>query len=515
MEGSAPNPSVQTAIDPSLLGVFADYGGVKRQDNFPAPQRGFQSSDPSAVTKSHMQSTNPPRDSRNAPARQSRLSDMFARLHHTSSSHMHDHALNSLRDSEFYLLDTPSRPSHSVVPHSMWTSSAINQKRYDSLVVGVQRSGVVSNYLESPVDPLNEQISEPPMYYFPDEDDVLAANNYGQLGIEYDKTAVAEMLAERRKTVRLETVGLGSIRTAVTITSASSHRSSRHSSPRANLLELQPQKLRTTPRIDCPEASSRHSSPRILVSQTTNQQPTSDTDHLRNPVDSILYNKESPTPVANNVSASCFDRVPTKDHTSKERKPTTVLMLNGGDVLGQYADVYHSMDSATPEEPKVKAIDKTKSTVTPEAEPAGNPPSKQTVTTASVGSNAKKLKEANDGFEEPAPRTIQYERQAHIPPQIMVLEIPSALAPPCDHASGKNKFCTTSLTISTRHRTNCQSSFNLNGRLKCGEAVELDYNRWNTGKTRGPSTNYPSQVRMPAESSRVLSGRRKSHAKEM
>lgn len=442
MEESTPNPSMQTATDPSLLGVLADYGRIKSQGNFPAPQRDFRSADTSAVTKSHMQSTNPSRDSRNTPARQSRPSDMFARLQHTSTSPMHDYALNPFRDSKLYLLDTPSRPSHSVVPHSMWTSIAVGQRRYDSLGVGVQGSREVSNYLESPVYPSNEEISEPPMYYFPDEDDVIAANNYGQLGIEYDEAAVAEMMAERQKAV-----GPESIRTAVTITSPSSRQSSRHSSPRTNLLKSQPQKLQTTPKIDRPEAPSHHSSSRTLVSQTTDQQSTSNTDHLRNHMESTGYYKESPAPVTSGVSTSRFERVPTKDHTSKERELTTVLVLDVGAVLGQYVDVDHSMVSAPPKEPKVKAIGKTKSSATRQAESTGNPLSKQTVTTATVRSNAKK---PNGEFEEPAPPTVQHERQALIPPQMIVSEIPRAPAPPCDDASGKTNYSTTSPTMWTR-----------------------------------------------------------------
>ncbi|KFH61844.1 hypothetical protein MVEG_12352 [Podila verticillata NRRL 6337] len=377
-----------------------------------------------------MQSTNPSRDSRITPARQPRLSDMFARLHHTSSSPMHDYTHNPFRDSQFYLLDTPSRPSHSVVPYSMWTSRAVDRKRYDSLGVGVQGTREVSNYLESTVYPSNEEISEPPMFYFPDEDDVIAANSYGQLGIEYDEAAVAEMMAERRKVVAPE-----SIRTAVTITSASSRQSSRHSSPRTNLLKLQPQKLQTSPKIDLPEAPSHHSSSSTLVSQTTDQQSTSTTDHLRNQMESTGYYRESPAPVTSRVSTSRFERVPTKDHRSKEMGLTTVLVLDRGAVLGQYADVDYSMVSAAPEEFKVKAIGKTKSTTTRQAALAGNLLSKQIVTTATVRPNAKKPKKPNGEFEEPAPVTVQHERQVLIPPQKTVSEIQRAQAPPCDDAS--------------------------------------------------------------------------------
>ncbi|KAF9378068.1 hypothetical protein CPC16_011485 [Podila verticillata] len=296
--------------DSSLLGVLAEYGRIKSQGNFSEPQRDFRSSDTSAATKSHMQSTNPSRDSRITPARQPRLSDMFARLHHTSSSPMHDYTHNPFRDSQFYLLDTPSRPSHSVVPYSMWTSRAVDRKRYDSLGVGVQGTREVSNYLESTVYPSNEEISEPPMFYFPDEDDVIAANSYGQLGIEYDEAAVAEMMAERRKVV-------------------------------------------------APES--------------------------------------------------------------------------------QYADVDYSMVSAAPEEFKVKAIGKTKSTTTRQAALAGNLLSKQIVTTATVRPNAKKPKKPNGEFEEPAPVTVQHERQVLIPPQKTVSEIQRAQAPPCDDASASNQ----------------------------------------------------------------------------
>ncbi|KAF9212865.1 hypothetical protein BGZ59_006218 [Podila verticillata] len=118
---------------------------------------------------------------------------------------------------------------------------------------------------------------------------------------------------------------------------------------------------------------------------------------------------------------------------------TTVFVLDRGAVLGQYADVDYSMVSAAPEEFKVKAIGKTKSTTTRQAELAGNLLSKQIVTTATVRPNAKKPKKPNGEFEEPAPVTVQHERQVLIPPQKTVSEIQRAQAPPCDDASASNQ----------------------------------------------------------------------------
>ncbi|KAF8985096.1 hypothetical protein BGZ52_011526 [Haplosporangium bisporale] len=122
-------------------------------------------------------------------------------------------------------------------------------------------------------------------------------------------------------------------------------------------------------------------------------------------MESTGYYRESPAPVTSRVSTSRFERVPTKDHRSKEMGLTTVLVLDRGAVLGQYADVDYSMVSAAPEEFKVKAIGKTKSTTTRQAALAGNLLSKQIVTTATVRPNAKKPKKPNGEFEEPAPVT--------------------------------------------------------------------------------------------------------------
>lgn len=452
MERSAPNPFMQTAIDPELLGLLADYGRLKNHGNI-SKQQSFQTSDTSAMARlSHLSTTSLSRDPYpcNMAARQSRLSDMFSRLQHTPSLRMHDYTINNLRDSDLYPLNTPSRPSHSVVPHSMWTTSAAGQRRYDPLAA--QESRDVSNYLESLAYPPNEEISEPPMYYFPDEDDALEGNNnIGQLGIEYDEAAVAEMMAERRQ-------GMGSegIRTGATITSVSSRQSSRHSSPRVGLLKTQPQKLHATPRTCRLEGSSPHLQ-RVLASQTASRQPTPNADHP-GPVESSGHNKQDEKNNAAAISkvwTSRFDTVPTKDHAPERQAPerqgpTTVLLMDKSAESDQYSEVDHCMDSAAAlNELNAKAKGKTKSTATSEIESVGR--SSKQASPATVESIAqKKSKDPNGAFAEPAPPTTQA-RPSRVPPQMVVTEVPRA-APPCDDASGKVNYtvCAKVLILSTQ-----------------------------------------------------------------
>lgn len=476
MERSVSNPSLQAAIDPELLGLLADCNRLRSQGNTPTRQKGVRTSDTSAMTRlSHIPTTNLSRDPhpRNTTAHQSCLSDMFARLQHNSSSRMHDYTINGLRESDLYPLDTPSHPSHSVVPRSMWTSRTACQRRYDPL--GVQRSRDVSNYLESTAFPSNEEISEPPMYYFPDEDDALVRHNsIGHLGIEYDEAAVAEMMVERRKAV-----GAEGVRTAATIMSMSSRQSSQHSSPSIKLSKAQPQKLHSTPRIDGLEASSRQSSPRAPISQTVSRQSTPDAYHP-GPEESSGHSKQKGKNIAeviSKMSTAHFDIVPTRGHAPKGKGPPTVLATDKGAESDQYAEVDHSMDSAAAwNELNTKVNSKTKSTATLEIEPTGRP-SKQT-TAATVAISRKKSKDLNDAFAEPAHPTTQ-PRPSCIPPRMLVTEFPRA-ASPCDDTGGKNNcaVCAKFLIISAEHlRTYCQLFIGLNECLKFGEVVVPDYLR--------------------------------------
>ncbi|KAG0029466.1 hypothetical protein BGZ81_003764 [Podila clonocystis] len=378
---------------------------------------------------SHLSTASLSRDSHphNATAHQSVLSDMFTRQH-TTSSRMRDYTISALHNSDFYPLDTPSRPSHSVVPHSMWTSSAAGQRRYDT--PGVQGSRNIPNYLVSLAFPSNEEIMNPPMYYFPDEDDALAGNNsIGQLGIEYDEAVVTEMIAERRKAV-----GPEGIKAAVTITNVSSCQPSRHSSPRIKMLKAQPQNLLTTSRIDRLEGSSCHSSPRSLASQTVSRQPTPNADHSGT-VEISGFNKqnESSIPAATSkLLTSCFDTVP-MDHAPKGKGPMTMLVMDKVADSNPYAEVDHSMDSvAALNELNAKANDKTKSIPKLKVEPTGIS-SKQYTAVAVDSITQKKSKESNGVFFEPAPPITQ-PRPSRVPPRRVVTEIPRA-AHPCDDAS--------------------------------------------------------------------------------
>ncbi|KAG0093135.1 Centromere protein C [Podila epicladia] len=365
----------------------------------------------------------------NTTAHQSRLSDMFSRLQPTPSSRMHDYTINALRDSHLYPLNTPSHPSHSVVAHSRWISSAAGQRRYDPL--GVQESWDASNNQKSLACTSNEDISEPPMYYFPDEDDALEGeNNIGQLGIEYDEAAVAETMAERRKRM-----GSEGIRTAVTITSVSSRQSSEHSSPRIKLLKAQPQKLHADPKTCHLEGSSTYLSPRALASQTASRQPTPNAD-LPGPAESSGYNKqkENTSPaVMNKVWTSCFDTVPTIDYPTEGPEPTIVLAMGKSAESDQYIEVDHCMDSAAAmNERNATASGKTKSTATLEIEPVGRS-SKQASAAIVELIIQKKSKEPNGAFAKPAPATTQA-RPPRDPHQMVVTEVPRA-TPPCDDAS--------------------------------------------------------------------------------
>ncbi|KAF9420198.1 hypothetical protein BGZ94_009195 [Podila epigama] len=129
---------------------------------------------------------------------------MFSALQRSRDSQI---SILETRDGfDTFMADTPTRPSHSVVPNSMWAENnnrnndhnkSIHSTRFDSSGPGGRAMDESGFQGASAIMSPNE-ISNPPMYYFPDED-TESSSGAGVRKIEYNASAVAELAAERQR----------------------------------------------------------------------------------------------------------------------------------------------------------------------------------------------------------------------------------------------------------------------------------------------------------------------------